>query len=551
MREWALWLKVLLVALVLGVVALAAATASLFLGLSLVAAGALFAGMAAVLGVTAPFLIGHLFPGGEPSVGDPRRALNPPYATLPRKIARANPNLLLHPEYEAAPFRGRDKEFGLLLGWCASDPRSGLALISGPAGIGKTRLAAELCRSQANAGWLTGFLKADPSPASLAGIARLRRPTLVVVDDAEGRVDQILRLLGVLLDEPPRKPWRIVLLARWKGDWWSHLHAKSEETQAEPLVASTTFYEPSDVDPTEGDRRDALRAALASFGKLLGMPTENLRVPHLDSRWGNGPLFLQMSALSTICAPGFSGAAHARHGPITRDSLLTDALDRERRYWRATSAEARIELGDDGASTERAVVVATLVSARNEDEAEKALCAVPDLASHSEGTRRLVARWLRNLYPGAPDEWFKPLKPDLLGEAHVAAVLRDVPVGAEQAQPVVGPPGTGGPDLGAVDHPLVSVANCRREGAGDVGASARLGEELHPELLASQHRRDVLSLLLLGAELQEDRATRHERRDVEHTRHLVRGTDLVECTLVRRAEPLAAAQRAANTAAAR
>ena len=431
MREWALWLKVLLVALVLGVVALAAATASLFLGLSLVAAGALFAGMAAVLGVTAPFLIGHLFPGGEPSVGDPRRALNPPYATLPRKIARANPNLLLHPEYEAAPFRGRDKEFGLLLGWCASDPRSGLALISGPAGIGKTRLAAELCRSQANAGWLTGFLKADPSPASLAGIARLRRPTLVVVDDAEGRVDQILRLLGVLLDEPPRKPWRIVLLARWKGDWWSHLHAKSEETQAEPLVASTTFYEPSDVDPTEGDRRDALRAALASFGKLLGMPTENLRVPHLDSRWGNGPLFLQMSALSTICAPGFSGAAHARHGPITRDSLLTDALDRERRYWRATSAEARIELGDDGASTERAVVVATLVSARNEDEAEKALCAVPDLASHSEGTRRLVARWLRNLYPGAPDEWFKPLKPDLLGEAHVAAVLRDVPSLAE------------------------------------------------------------------------------------------------------------------------
>ena len=161
MREWALWLKVLLVALVLGVVALAAATASLFLGLSLVAAGALFAGMAAVLGVTAPFLIGHLFPGGEPSVGDPRRALNPPYATLPRKIARANPNLLLHPEYEAAPFRGRDKEFGLLLGWCASDPRSGLALISGPAGIGKSTVGWHVYQRLRDTGRRTAYVDLD------------------------------------------------------------------------------------------------------------------------------------------------------------------------------------------------------------------------------------------------------------------------------------------------------------------------------------------------------------------------------------------------------
>ena len=69
-------------------------------------------------------------------------------------------------------------------------------------------------------------------------------------------------------------------------------------------------------------------------------------------------------------------------------------------------------------------------------------------------------------------------------EHRQAAVLRHVPVGAGQAQAPVGPPGAGGPDLGAVEHPLVAVAHRRGEGAGDVGAAARLGEELHPELLA-------------------------------------------------------------------
>ena len=59
-----------------------------------------------------------------------------------------------------------------------------------------------------------------------------------------------------------------------------------------------------------------------------------------------------------------------------------------------------------------------------------------------------------------------------------------------------------------------SVADGAGEGAGDVRSSARLGEELHPQLLALQDGGDVLELLLLRAELENDRRTRGVGRDL-------------------------------------
>ena len=45
------------------------------------------------------------------------------------------------------------------------------------------------------------------------------------------------------------------------------------------------------------------------------------------------------------------------------------------------------------------------------------------------------------------------------------------------------------------------------ERAGHVRAAARLGEELHPQLVTAQDGRDVTQLLLLGAVLEDHRRT--------------------------------------------
>ena len=74
------------------------------------------------------------------------------------------------------------------------------------------------------------------------------------------------------------------------------------------------------------------------------------------------------------------------------------------------------------------------------------------------------------------------------GEVGQALVLRLVGVGAGDEHPAVGQVGHRVPHLLAVDHPLVAVLHRPGAEAGQVGAGARLAEQLAPDLLAREHR---------------------------------------------------------------
>ena len=80
-----------------------------------------------------------------------------------------------------------------------------------------------------------------------------------------------------------------------------------------------------------------------------------------------------------------------------------------------------------------------------------------------------------------------------------ALVLGRLGVGAGDEHPPLGEVGEGGPHLLAVDDPLVAVAHGLGGEAGDVGAGARLGEQLAPHLLAGEQRTQVALLLLVAS----------------------------------------------------
>jgi hypothetical protein len=133
----------------------------------------------------------------------------------------ARPSQLLRPETRTARFRSRAAELERLTDRCAGDGLQ-TCLVSGPAGLGKTRLALELAdRPAATGEWEVEFLVRD-ADLPVSG----PRPLLVVVDDAETRQEQVARVIRAADPGPPAGKVRVLMLVRTRDEWPDRLGAR-------------------------------------------------------------------------------------------------------------------------------------------------------------------------------------------------------------------------------------------------------------------------------------------------------------------------------------
>ncbi len=88
-------------------------------------------------------------------------------------------------------------------------------------------------------------------------------------------------------------------------------------------------------------------------------------------------------------------------------------------------------------------------------------------------------------------------------------------VGADQAEDPVGLVGVGGPDLLAVDDPVVALIHGAGLDGGEVGPGARFGIALTPADLAAHDGRQEALFLFLGAEGQQGRPQHPDAETVE------------------------------------
>jgi hypothetical protein len=126
---------------------------------------------------------------------------------------------------------------------------------------------------------------------------------------------------------------------------------------------------------------------------------------------------------------------HPSAGPVrvvADDQVLDDLLVREMAFWlgAARATDLTGPEGVDSVIAAQAVAVACLFAVATEAEAAHVLGRVPGLADGSVGSRRKIARWLRELYPPDPAlvgsimaRWWGSLQPDLLAEWHVVGQL--------------------------------------------------------------------------------------------------------------------------------
>jgi hypothetical protein len=127
-----------------------------------------------------------------------------------------SPAGLLRAEVAGTPFRPR-AELGQLHQWCQRPEWSSTRLVVGPGGQGKSRLARHLAAQLGGEGWATVILAERAEAAQITVLGDVVVPTLVVVDYAEGRTDQLTGVVEALSRAQGKV--RLLLLARTAGAW--------------------------------------------------------------------------------------------------------------------------------------------------------------------------------------------------------------------------------------------------------------------------------------------------------------------------------------------
>jgi len=193
-----------------------------------------------------------------------------PLLEFPVRVEPGSPALLLRADAETVPFRGRSDLLQELMTWIQGPERLSVVLVTGPGGQGKTRLARELTARLRGDGWVTGWL-AQLSDEDLVGkhllkLAGTSRPLLVIVDYAETRITQLVRLISRAAAAQPER-LRLLLLARSAGAWWSQLTAASIVVERVLATASVVALPP--LEETAADRVSAFRDAAGHFAAAL------------------------------------------------------------------------------------------------------------------------------------------------------------------------------------------------------------------------------------------------------------------------------------------
>ena len=347
-------------------------------------------------------------PGGELAVDRPWEGLE-----FERPAA---PSLLLRAEFGIVSYSFRSSGLAAARNWCRARPRFAIGYIDAQGGAGKIRFGIELCKAMSARGWLAGFLPKTGRGADAVPLARLVVVNYVEEREATILADQLCALgaVGVRAGPSPGAAAQPALAGTLAGQALEPL--REQPAVSGPVLQAVDAAEDwsaaaSGLPP--GDRDALFGAALTAFGRAWHgdswTPPATVGADLSAPRYA-WPLDVLLEAFdAALSGPDWRPGARP---PVDR------ALDHESRHWAARMP------GLSSRVRRECVALATLAGAREDAEAAALLDLVPDLAAGpAAATRRQAGQWLRGLYEG-PDQW-NPLRPDRLGEALIARVLRE------------------------------------------------------------------------------------------------------------------------------
>ncbi len=336
----------------------------------------------------------------------PERAWDPKFC---------GPASLLNAEFEVVTFHGkeREEEVAQLMHWCRSGASVSLRVYKGSAGMGKTRLALELCRCLRRLKqelWTVGFVEADRVPLTLnpwLAVCARNRPVLIVLDYAgEKEKTPVICHLLRHLPQCPASRVRLLFLDRddlWLGRLYDDKAARAV-LNGSPVVRDEFRVELKPVAATKAEREFSFVTAIHSFCGRLGVPVPETIKSKLAGELFNQVLFIHsqalLGALGTKVVTG-------------EQQILRHLLHREREYWSRMADALNLDRQLLPAIEEAVYAVSLNNGAANIAAAKKIFRKTDLLRDQPDVVLHRVAMLLRECYPGR-GPGIAPLQPDRL-----------------------------------------------------------------------------------------------------------------------------------------
>ncbi len=278
-------------------------------------------------------------------------------------------------------------------------------MVLGEAGIGKSRLALELC-AEASSGWHAGFLT-EPGQDELVGYEPVD-PTLVVVDYAAARGEWIGRALydHSIRADSYGAPLRILIVERSATETWSSDALRLKRHNESQTLLARQYATPLVI---RGLCDDDLRALINDVARKRGRSLSLTDVEYiLDRTLEVDPLRRPLFAIvATLDALGDD-----EHDQ-SRDSLLRAILRRRSARRNETIRDPLLRALTNGLE-----VVATAVGGVDVDR-------YPELQSIAQAAGSLQLPSTSELSAHRMGVSLRGIQPDILGELAVLDALQD------------------------------------------------------------------------------------------------------------------------------
>jgi len=323
---------------------------------------------------------------------------------------------LLRPDRSPVPFRGRGAELRRLAEWRADDSANPVLVVSGPAGVGKSRLALRFA-SGLRQQWATGWLRAGAGAAATGAVRACGDPAMILVDDADGRAD-LAAFLGALAEGYASPVTRVVLLARSAAGLAASLASRLEDRHQWIMSRAPVLALEPDGGPEDRERWFAEAVAAFAADQSAAVPA----FYHVGRMDADEPM-LMLQAQALLAVLGTAGNAEDPRR-LSFEQVAGALMKHEKRRWAAAAAEWNWGTGGPLSDPlqESSVTALALLGFDDGAEAEQVLRRIAELRDATAERLAAVTAFVLTLCPPGPDGAPR-IRPGMIGEWFVVSQL--------------------------------------------------------------------------------------------------------------------------------